>query len=67
MEHLDTAAPQNWPGGDLEEIARAWRTDVVNLATGWAEIDSRERFAVLQQVSSVLRTGLTYDVESRLR
>lgn len=67
IEHLDKAGPQNWPSDDLEELARAWSEDVVSLATGWVEINSRERFAVLQQVCSVLRTGLTNDVESRLR
>jgi hypothetical protein len=67
IEHLDTAGPQNWPSNDIGELASAWRKDVAKVATGWAELDSRERFAVLQQVSSVLRTGLTYDVESRLR
>jgi hypothetical protein len=67
IEHLDKTGPKNWPTEDVEELARAWRKDVANLATGWVQIDSRERFAVLQQVSSVLRTGLTKDVESRLR
>jgi hypothetical protein len=67
IEHLDKAGPKNWPSDGVEELARAWRKDVVNLATGWGQIDSRERFVVLQQVSSILRTGLTNDVESRLR
>jgi hypothetical protein len=67
IEHLDNAATQNWPTNDLEEGARAWRKDVASLAMDWSELDRRERFAVLQQVCSVLRTGLTKDVESRLR
>jgi hypothetical protein len=67
MKDLDNAAPQDWPTAGLEGAADAWRKDVGKLAAGWGEIDPGQRFAVLQQVSSVLRTGLTYDVESRLR
>jgi hypothetical protein len=67
MEELDRAVPQEWPSAGLEEAAGAWRKDVGSLAAGWGEIDPGQRFAVLQQVCSVLRTGLTYDVESRLR
>jgi hypothetical protein len=52
--------------GDLEAKAHAWRDDVERLAAV-PELDKREQFAVLQQVASVLRTGLTNDVESRLR
>jgi hypothetical protein len=48
-------------------MAAAWRSDVGKLAIGWTEIDGNDRFAVLQQVSSTLRTGLANDVESRLR
>jgi hypothetical protein len=59
--------PKNWPSDEVEELAHDWREDVVSLATDWAELNRSERFAVLQQVSSVLRTGLANDVESRLR
>ncbi|HEX6702006.1 MAG TPA: hypothetical protein VF101_14865 [Gaiellaceae bacterium] len=65
--YLDEATPQSWPPDGLEERARLWREDVGNLATRWPELDKRERFAVLQQAASTLRTGLTKDVESRLR
>jgi hypothetical protein len=41
--------------------------DVVKLASRWEEFDDEERFAVLQRAASMLRTGLTNDVESRLR
>jgi hypothetical protein len=66
-KHLGTVKPEGWPTEGLEAMAEAWREDVEKLAKGWAEIDNTERFAVLQQVCSVLRTGLTKDVESRLR
>jgi hypothetical protein len=66
-KYLQDAKTEDWPHGDLEEMAAAWRSDVGKLASDWAEIDGNDRFAVLQQVSSALRTGLANDVESRLR
>ena len=66
-KYLKDAKTEDWPRADLEEMAAAWRSDVGKLAIGWAEIDGNDRFAVLQQVSSTLRTGLANDVESRLR
>jgi hypothetical protein len=66
-EHLDGVKPEGWPSKDLDAMAGKWRKDVKKLAKDWAAIDSTEQFAVLQQVCSVLRTGLTKDVESRLR
>ena len=47
--------------------ATQWRVDIKTLAARWSEIGESERFAVLQQVGSILRTSLTNDVESRLR
>jgi hypothetical protein len=67
VSHLKTAKSRDWPSDDLGNMADEWRRDISELRKGWAELDPQERFAVLQQVSSVLRTGLTNDVESRLR
>jgi hypothetical protein len=67
MGYLKEVEPNDWPGSEIELLARGWGDDVVKLADDWATLDARERFAVLQQVSSTLRTGLTKDVESRLR
>ena len=64
---LDGVKVSEWPPSDLVEVASGWRKDVVVLANRWEELDEGERFAVLQQAASMLRTGLTYDVESRLR
>ena len=64
---LDEVNVSEWPPSDLVEVASGWRKDVVALANRWGELDEPERFAVLQQAASMLRTGLTYDVESRLR
>jgi hypothetical protein len=67
MKYVHEVQPRDWPSEDFEQMAIDWRKDVGKLAGGWAEIDNNDRFAVLQQVSSVLRIGLTNDVESRLR
>jgi hypothetical protein len=64
---LDGAKVSEWPPNNLVQLASGWREDVVALANRWGELDEEERFAVLQQTASMLRTGLTNDVESRLR
>jgi hypothetical protein len=67
VDQIGQVKPKDWPGPRLEELASKWGDEVASLADGWTELSTRQRFAVLQQVSSVLRTGLTKDVESRLR
>jgi hypothetical protein len=65
---LETAKVSEWPTSGLDELASAWDTrEVGKIADRWAELDDGERFAVLQQTASMLRTGLANDVESRLR
>jgi hypothetical protein len=66
VEQLDQVDISTWPEG-VEPLTRGWREDVERLADEWPTLDEREHFAVLQQTASVLRTSLTYDVESRLR
>jgi hypothetical protein len=66
IDHLDHVDVSAWPG-DVETLTRGWHEDVEQLAAEWPALDGKEHFAVLQQVASVLRTSLTYDVESRLR
>jgi hypothetical protein len=67
VEHLGDVDVSGWPSAGIETLARGWRKDVAKLVEEWPELDGKERFAVLQQVASVLRTCLTNDVESRLR
>ena len=64
---LAGAKVSEWPPSNLVQLASGWREDVVALANRWGELDEGERFAVLQQAASMLRTGMTNDVESRLR
>jgi hypothetical protein len=56
----------DWPG-TAGSHAKKWRTDIGKLVDVWSGLSPRQRFAVLQQVSSTLRTTMTLDVESRLR
>jgi hypothetical protein len=48
-------------------LAKAWRDGINVVAGAWKELDRKERFAVLQQVGSILRTSLVNDLESRVR
>jgi hypothetical protein len=67
-ERLETVKVSDWPPSDLEELASDWDTKEVDaLAAQWSQLEEGERFAVLQQTASMLRTGLANDVESRLR
>ena len=63
---LSQADRADWPAVTAADGER-WRTAAQTLAGRWPEFDERERFVVLQQVGSVLRTNLAHDVESRLR
>lgn len=47
-EHLRGVTAQDWPSDDLEEMVKGWRTDIRTLVGAWPELDSKDRFAVLQ-------------------
>lgn len=66
MDKLSEADLTKWPPYSLDECKR-WRTDVAGLGRRWGDLSEDERFVVLQQVGSVLRTNLANDVESRMR
>lgn len=66
IDHLERTDISTWPEG-VEPLARGWHADVKAIAKEWPRLESAEHFAVLQQVASVLRASLTFDVESRLR
>jgi hypothetical protein len=58
----------DWPPRDFARLSKLWREeDIVELSTQWSELNDTDRFAVVQQIGSVLRTTLANDVESRLR
>jgi len=68
LDYFEPEKVGNWPAGAVD-LGKVWQSDVRALATEdiWSTLSDSERFAVLQQVGSVLRASLTYDVESRLR
>jgi len=67
VTHLDETQIDDWPSAELPELAKGWKEDLNELAESWGELSPGEKFAVLQQASSAIRTGLVNDVESRLR
>lgn len=56
----------NWPEGVVAGIEE-WKSDIRKIPDLWMELSGAQRFSVVQQVASVLRSGLSADVESRLR
>ena len=49
------------------KLASNWRTELNRIAATWTDLNKTQRFAVLQQAGSILRTSLATDLESRLR
>ncbi len=45
---------------------KTWKDGIKKVAAGWTGLTPVQRFAMLQQVGSILRTSLTNDMESRL-
>jgi hypothetical protein len=58
-------APLDWQDEALG-LAVKWREGIKVVAKNWGGFSDEQKFVTLQQVGSVLRTCLTYDVESRL-
>jgi hypothetical protein len=48
-------------------LAKNWRAGIRQIAAAWSGLDNAQRFAVLQQTGSMLRTTLAADLDSRLR
>jgi hypothetical protein len=70
LELLDDLEPSSLAAMPPDHVLRriaGWREDVGTLPARWPELTPEERFSVIQQVASALRTGLSADVESRLR
>ena len=45
---------------------KTWREEMTKIAEEWGTLDEHQRFAVLQQLGSKLRTSLSNDLESRM-
>ncbi len=68
LNYFDSAQFENWSNA-AHDHGLAWRSDMSIIAQeqNWLTLNAAERFAVLQQAGSILRSGLTADIESRLR
>jgi hypothetical protein len=67
IDFLDVQPVEGWPPNDVVDHAKGWRADIQRIPPLWPDLDATVKFAVVQQVASVLRTALSADVESRLR
>jgi hypothetical protein len=66
LDYFSARAFQDWEE-QAAGLGGQWRTGIKDLAAVWATLDGGQRFATIQQVGSVLRTGLSTDLESRVR
>jgi hypothetical protein len=55
----------NWRD-EAGPLGKVWKEAVSMLAARWGELSEQQRFSVLQQVGSILRTSMVNDLESRL-
>lgn len=66
LDYFENRAFEGWDT-DAIKFGKPWRRTIKRLGAVWSELSEPQRFAVLQQVGSKLRTGLSNDLESRLR
>jgi hypothetical protein len=66
FNYFETGAFEGWEKDGIE-FGKQWRSAIKRLGAAWNELSEPQRFAVLQQAGSKLRTGLSNDLESRLR
>lgn len=66
FDYFLTGEFENWQDKG-SQLGKDWKKGIEGVAKAWSELDERQRFATLQQVGSILRTSLVYDLESRLR
>jgi hypothetical protein len=65
LEYIQAADFKDW-AQQAPAKGKVWRRGINEVAQKWEELTAAERFAVLQQAGSFLRTSLTNDLESRL-
>jgi len=66
LEYFSEGAFDDWQN-QASRLASDWRTGIRQIAAAWTGLNNAQRFAVLQQTGSILRTSLATDLESRLR
>jgi hypothetical protein len=65
LKYFKAEAYESWHES-APDLGRTWRKGISKLSGSWMELDGKERFTVLQQAGSLLRTSLVNDVEARL-
>jgi hypothetical protein len=66
LEYFSKGAFDDWQN-QASRLATDWRTGIRQIAAAWTGLNNAQRFAVLQQTGSILRTSLATDLESRFR
>lgn len=66
LDYFSSEAFDDWQkkGRDL---GKTWKDGITRLANNWRDLAEKERFVILQQVGSKLRSSLVIDLESRHR
>ncbi len=66
LDYFSAGVFEDWPAR-ATELAKLWRQGIKSVAINWSALSKAERFALLQQIGSILRTCLVNDLESRVR
>lgn len=66
LDYFKKSRPETWQEAP-KKLGKVWRDAVKRLGADWSLLTEQQRFAVLQQVGSKLRTALVNDLESRER
>jgi len=66
LDYFKNSTFEDWQK-EATSLGEKWRAGIKNVAANWKELNAKERFALLQQVGSILRSTLVNDLDSRLR
>ena len=65
LDYFSGGKFENWQDRACD-LGSKWKAGIRDIAAAWNELHEGQRFALLQQVGSMLRTALVADLESRL-
>lgn len=66
LDYFSNGSLEDWPQ-EATVLGKKWRETIKQLGAAWTELAERQRFAILQQVGSKVRSSLANDLESRER
>jgi hypothetical protein len=66
LDYFKKSSLEVWPHQAIG-LGSKWKDTIKQLGAVWSELTERERFVILQQVGSKLRSCLVNDLESRER